>query len=156
MPENMTVESLRKRWINFVQFFCIGRKKRIHCSGSHFRMLTIMDRIKKIILIISAWMKFIKVSIQMWQDFCWKRIIPGLIPFSMEPNLHTCSVADDIFQPHIDQFFNPAPGFISMDHEVLITASIPCCCIRPGEDRFQLFRSQVFKLRICFSLEAAD
>lgn len=37
-------------------------------------MLTIMDRIKKIILIISAWMKFIKVSIQMWQDFCWKRI----------------------------------------------------------------------------------
>ena len=71
-------------------------------------MLTIMDRIKKIILIISAWMKFIKVSIQMWQDFCWKRIIPGLIPFSMEPNLHTCSVADDIFQPHIDQFFNPA------------------------------------------------
>ena len=73
-------------------------------------MLTIMDRIKKIILIISAWMKFIKVSIQMWQDFCWKRIIPGLIPFSMEPDLHTCSVADDIFQPHIDQFFNPAPG----------------------------------------------
>lgn len=61
VPEDMTVESFRKRWINFVQFFCIGRKKRIHCSWSHSRMLTIMDRIKKIILIISAWMKFIKV-----------------------------------------------------------------------------------------------
>ena len=77
MPENMTVESLRKRWIDLVQFFCIGRKKRIHCSGSHFRMLTIMDRIKKIILIISAWMKFIKVSIQMWQDFCLEEDYTG-------------------------------------------------------------------------------
>ena len=46
-------------------------------------MLTIMDRIKKIILIISAWMKFIKVRIQMWKDFYRKRIIPGLVTFSM-------------------------------------------------------------------------
>lgn len=51
-----------------MQSFCIGCEKRIHCSGGHFRMLTIMDRIKKIILIISTWMKFIEISIQMRQD----------------------------------------------------------------------------------------
>ena len=55
-------------------------------------MLTIMDRIKKIILIISAWMKFIKVSIQMWQDFCWKRIIPGLIPCRLPAQTATCAI----------------------------------------------------------------
>ena len=122
----MTVESLRKRRINFMQSFCIGCEKRIHCSGGHFRMLTIMDRIKKIILIISTWMKFIEISIQMRQDFCRKRIIPGFVSFPMKPNLYTCPVANDVIQLHIDQFFNPASGFIGVDHEVLITAPIPC------------------------------
>ena len=89
-------------------------------------MLTIMNRIKKIILIISAWMKFIEISIQMRQDFCGKGIIPSFVSFPMKPNLYTCPVANDIIQFHIDQFFNPASGFIGMDHEILITAPISC------------------------------
>ena len=122
----MTVKPLRKRRINFMQSFCIGCEKRIYCSGGHFRMLTIMDRIKKIILIISARMKFTKISFQMWQDFCRKGIIPSFVPFPVKPDLYTCPVANDIIQLHVDQFLNSAPCFISMDHEVLITAPIPC------------------------------
>lgn len=89
-------------------------------------MLPIMDRIKKIVLIISVWMKFIKISIQMWKHFCWKGIISGFVTFSMKPYLYTCPVSNDIIQFHVDQFFNPAPSFISVNHEVLITPSISC------------------------------
>lgn len=84
-------------------------------------MLPIMDRIKKIILVISDWMEFIEIGIQMRQDFRRKGIISGFVPFSMKPDLYACSIADDIFQLHIYQFFNPTACFISMDaHSVLI------------------------------------
>ena len=111
MTKNMTVNPLWKRRGNFMQSFCIGPEKKIHCSGGYFRMLSIMDRIKKIILIISAWMKFIKISVQIRQDFRRKGSIPGFVPFPMKSDLYTWSIADDIIQLHIDRFFNPASGF---------------------------------------------
>ena len=119
-------------------------------------MLSAVDRIEQVVIIFAVRMELGKVCIKMRYHFCRKRIISGLVTFSMKPDLNAVPIADDVAKCHADQFLDPAPCFIGMDHKILVPPAIPRRGVGGGKDSFKLFLGQVFQLRIGFALKAAN